>query len=608
MPGDSTIKLTIPRQDLAEYTLFTPAPDAAGDWIRGLPVTNTITSAQLLGQAIAELNRVQLPPELRHDILEELRPSLESAAAKLAKRYLNQPLVMPAEPRQWAELGDRLVTMTCTAYTIVAVEAIKNHDSIQATNPARLTCQALHRALSFAGRKTLQAFQLYRPLQMHGWQVLHQLYSLAESQGLESLPAPEPLSDGDTIKAVYLQCLLLSCCKPNQLRQTDLAVLYRALRSWCNLVELREVDAGAALFIVDLESDQPPLYTALYQEAPGRACRYINTQPLIEHIQRHKEELSGKAGQARDDGLPEHLLDHVIASLGSMSQRNFKRSAADSALRVCLGLSSTHYHVAGRTSFERLLRGNAEVARAGDGSNPFTPSQPGRDVWHDNRSGDGLLHNEWLPGQTVVSDAAYGIDLDDRTRSELLEEVRVDLPIDERFPIYKVALTDASPGGYCLEWTEELPTDVRTGDIVGLREGQGSEWVIAVIRWLSRTGTERTLIGLELLSPRAIPYGALIHRGDGSKTPPMRVLLLPEIKLVGQPSTLMTPRASFRERQRITLASGTETRTVQLQRQIASTASYAQFEFRFIEELGDVLSRSQRGRLDTAFDSLWSNI
>ena len=87
-----------------------------------------------------------------------------------------------------------------------------------------------------------------------------------------------------------------------------------------------------------------------------------------------------------------------------------------------------------------------------------------------------------------------------------------------------------------------------------------------------------------------------------------RVLLLPEIKLVAQAQTLLTPAASFRERQRVTLLSGDGVYTVELLRQIAAGAGFRQFEFRFIQELGDVLAGRLQGHLESPFDSVWSDI
>ncbi len=604
MEDHTTIKLNVPRQDYTGLLLFQPDPGAASKWVQSLPVTNTNSLVQLLGQALNDLNRTQLAPETRYSILEILRPNLDVALSNLSKRFLNQPLVMPEEPRRMAELSDRLLTMSATAYTIVAIEAIQQRDAIRETNPARLTCQAIQRAMVFAGRKVLQNFQLHRPMEIHGWQTLHQLYALAANQRLADLPVPEPLSGGDTITASYLQAMMMGCCKPNQLRQSDLGALYRALQGWSAMAKLDNQRTGNGLFLVDLNSDQPPLYSALYREQPGASCRYINTTALTEHLQALKEELGGKAVSFdKYAGVPADLLDHLITSLGSMSLRNFKRTAANNSLWICVGLSSTHYHVAGQKLFEQLLYSYEEShsSTALGSDNPFLVFRSKGDVWQ-----------KANPGQDYISDVSFdpqqSIKVDATTRAKMLPEDDPELAPSERYPIFKVQMADASPSGYCLEWTGELQGDFRAGDIVGLKEEEHQEWVVAVVRWLSRLENAKTLIGLELLSPRAVSFGARIHQKGGEKASPMRVLLLPEIKLVGQPQTLITPRTGFKERQKVTIGNRVEARAIQLLRHIASTGSFSQFEFRYIKELGDVLAANNSGLASGDYDSLWSNI
>jgi hypothetical protein len=603
MEDQRTIKLKIPRQDFTGAPLFQPTIQAADDWVQSLPVTNTNSLVQLLGQALSDLNRTRISPEVRYSIADLLRPNLDVAVSNLSKRFLNQPLIMPVEPRRMAELSDRLLTLAASCYTIVAIEAIQQRDAIRETNPARLTCEAIHRALLFAGRKVVQNFQLHRPLEVHGWQTLHQLYALADSQRLVDLPVPEPLSGGSTIKATYLQAVIMSCCKPNQLRQSDLAALYRGLQQWSGRVILESKPTGNDLFIVDLDSDQPPLYCALYRETPGALCRYIDTTELTEHLVKLKQSATGNTVDFdKNTSLPVAMLDHLIGSLGSMSLRNFKRTTASSPLWICIGLSSTHYHVAGERLFEQVLYGDGDLpgqaARRTD--NPFMSNRDKFDVWRLANPGD------------YISDVSFqqhqAIDMDATTRAKMLQEDESLLPPHKRYPVFKVQLADASPGGYCLEWAAELPGDIKAGDIVGLKEEEHKEWVIAVIRWISRLANAKTLIGLELLSPRAIAFGASIHQKNGDRSLPMRVLLLPEIKLVGQPQTLITPRTGFKERQKVTIGNCVEARAIQLLRHIASTGSFSQFEFRYTKELSDILADNGAGPPGEEFDSLWSNI
>jgi hypothetical protein len=604
MDTQTTIKLKLPRQDFDGQPLFQPTEAAASDWVKNLPVTNTNVLVTLLMQAISDLNRSKLGPETRFKILGHLLPNLQVALLNLSKRFLNQPLIMPEEPRRMAELSDQLLTLISTGYTIIAVQAIEQRDAIRATNPARLTCEAIHLALVFAGRKILQGFQLHRPMEIHGWKTLHQLYALAERQRLAELPVPQPLSGGDTIEATYLQAILLGCCKANQLRQSDLSALYRGFQQWSPKVNFGSDATGNDLYMIDLDSDQAPVYCALYREEPCTSCRYIDTTPLVKHLTALKDEAEAQAiNFDKHSNVPVNLLEHLITSLGSMSLRNFKRTNSNHTLWICVGFNSTHYHVAGRLTFEQLVCGDEGFATEEERNrtnnrflNPLGPV----DVWQAANPGDYSGDMRIIPNLLV--------DVDASTRARLFQESDDALPVEERYPIFEVQLADSSPGGYCVEWTAELPGDIKAGDIVGLKEDPHNQWVIAVIRWVSRLNNFRTLIGLELLSPRAIAYGATVHHKGAEKPIPTRVLLLPEIKLVAQPQTLLTPRTGFKERQKITLGTSSEARSIQLLRHIASTGSYSQFEFRDIKELGDVLADQKQGHSNGEFDSLWSNI
>jgi hypothetical protein len=603
MEDHTTIKLQLPRQDFTGEPLFEPTTDAATDWVQSLPVTNTNSLVQLLQQALSDLNQTKLIPETRFDIMEVLLPNLLIAVLNLSKRFINQPLIMPEEPRRMADLCDQLLSLGATGYTIVAIETIQQRDEIHRTNPARLTCEAIQRALVFIGRKVLQNFLLHRPMEIRGWQTLHQLYALADNQRLVDLPVPKPLTGGSTIKTTYLQAVMIGCCKANQLRQSELTALYRGFQQWSERVLFSSQGTGNDLFLVDLDSDEAPLYTALYRKTPGPFCRYIDTNALVQHLIELKQEAGGKAiNFDKTSNVPVNLLEHLITCLGSMSLRNFKRTSTENALRICVGLNSTHYHVAGERLFEQLVQRSGESAPESEATadNRFLNPLRQADVWQAANPGDYTGDQKLVPNLLV--------DVDSSTRNRLFQDNDSGLPVAERYPVFTAKLADASPGGYCLEWTSELPGDIKAGDIVGLKEPEHKDWVIAAIRWISRLSNAKTLIGLELLSPRAIAFGASIHRKGEGKTAPMRVLLLPEIKLVGQPQTLITPRTAFKERQKITLGAGAESSSIQLLRHVASTGSFSQFEFCQIKELGDVLATNGRGHAGGEFDSVWSHI
>ncbi|MFK7976260.1 MAG: hypothetical protein AB8C02_08990 [Halioglobus sp.] len=610
MEANSKITLRIPPQDVTDFTLFPLNAHAARGWAQALPVTNTEAVVELIDQALHDLSRVKVGPEVRFEVLEALLPSLNVALTNLSKRFLNQPLIMPSGPQKMADIAARLNTRASTAYTVIAVEAIQNRDSVREINPALLTCQALQRALVYSGRNVLQTFQLFRPLEIHGWRSLHQLYALAEAQGLADLPLPEPRTGPKTIRTTYLQALLLGCCKPNRLRQADLTSLFKLLEDWSEQVLLESAESAEGLFLVDMQSDQPPIYRTLYRKEPSQQCRSINTDNLVARLEQLQSDSSDPETIAQATmQIPQGLLDHLLNSLGEMSLRNFKRSPSIGELRVCIGLRNAHYHVGGEIPFEELVHGKGLFVeeKGRTSSNPFMDEASKSDVWQQANPSD---YSATEYDEEILSDLELdqGIEISAAARAAVMNNEELHTVTDDDYAVYSVTMADASPGGYCLEWNSNMPTDIRSGDIVGLKEEDNENWVIAVIRWFGRFHEEKTLIGLELLSPRATALGASVQQKTSEPTPPIRVLQLPEIKLVGQPDTLITPRAGFREGQKVNLYAHNQQYSVQLLRVLSATGTFAQFEYKRIKSLEDLLSKDEDVKLGADYDSLWSNI
>jgi hypothetical protein len=94
------IKLRIPRQDLEDFSAFGLSGVEATRWADSLPTVNAGQTAQTLRTAISELNRVEIPADVRFDILEALRPKVHLALSNLSRYYLNQPVVLPDAPRK----------------------------------------------------------------------------------------------------------------------------------------------------------------------------------------------------------------------------------------------------------------------------------------------------------------------------------------------------------------------------------------------------------------------------------------------------------------------------------------------------------------------------
>ncbi len=595
MSTNEPIKLRIPRQDLSEFVMFGLTPEQATSWAETLPMANPAQVAQQLRAAIGDLNRVDLKPDMRFDILEALRPTLHSALQTLSKYYLNQPIVLPEEPRKAAKLTQTLYEQVTTAYTIVAIQTIQRRQQLSGTNPAKLVCMALHRAITTASMKMLVAYQLYQPVEINAWIELHQLFLLAERQKLSSQLVTDEIAGDGSITDTYLRVLLLGSCKPNQLRQRDLSGVFKGLREWVKHTELSETSDKEGLFLVDFSSDHPPIYTSLYSEIPGTNCRVIDTDDLVSHLTQLRQETGDQSIVFdKDNVVSPNVLEHVITSWGVMSKRNFARAPAQEKLWVSVGLSNTHFYVSGGVNFESLVSSQYAhlLDNRGDAELKTDDAIEEKELWDRVFEGKG----DELPLEQVefhIREAGHPANTDTK----------------ERHPVFPVRMSNVSPGGYCLEWSADIPSHIKTGDAIAVREADSSTWSIAVIRWVSQLKDQTTLLGVELLSPRATPYGARVQHKTGEDGDLMRALLLPEIKLVGQPNTLVTPRVGFKERQKVTLIRGGQESYIQLFKKVSSTAAYNQFEFRYIQQLDDVATRDNKAdAIDTQYESFWNHL
>jgi hypothetical protein len=600
--------LRLPQQDLERCSYFDSTPEAATAWAEDLPLGSPVRAGSNLRSALSELNRVPLPPEARFRLLEILRDPTHSVIAALNRSCLNQPIILDEDSQIQSDLVRDLCALIGAGYTLAAIHTIQGSESIEDVNPARLACESLHRAVVYTGERVYHSYLLYQPMELNCWASLHQLYALSERQQLAKLPVKDPVRNCESsIVQEYLAPLLLACSKPNQLRQHDIAGAFRAFQTWRDLAKLQDPELGEGLFAVDMNSDQPPVFAELLVRRGSAQFRYINTAALIKHL----EELKFSRGSSglrviefdRHTRLDTNLLEHMIKALGEISQRNFARQNSRLTLHIASGLSNVHYFVAGEKTLQEVVQGDNYDPTADDNLvNPFLVTPRHGDKWQSANPEEDFEEHD--------SDEATSlpVEAEKLLRSAEAQDEQARDPV--RHVVYSVRTTNTSPGGYCVEWTDP-PGSIHIGDVVCVREAEQehADWTIAVIRWVSQVKHAPTLLGLELLSPRGTAYGAQVKMSSGQLSRPIRVLLLPEIPLVGQTHTLIVPRMVFREGQRINITRFEDAFLVKLKRQVASTGYFSQMDFEYVRQLDDdVESSSGEDRSTKSFSSIWTEI
>lgn len=614
------------------------------EWLADLPVANLGNTTRALYDAIDEFARLQTTAQLRFELIEHTRAVIYFALEGLEKHYLNQPILLPSQPRKVANLAHALRYRLMTVYIAVALQCKEKMHGFRLNKPTQLMAQAIHRAISEASQILIQCCQLYRPLPAGFWADIHQLYLLAENHKLLDIQVSDPqvhlpseLAQSETYKSnismLYRRALLLGCVKANQLRQDDIRIIDRALRNWANLVDLTVIaEKNDKVFIVDPDQDNPPIYRKFYKGQLGKDCHCLDTTVLISHLRAQAD----PDLQNEDSGVSTNLLNHLIVAWGVLSDRTFMRLEAQDRLALCIGLSTAHFYLSNGISFNEM------VGRLGSGdslklvqdegkvvSSQFQEKQSQQqigDVWSE-------IYKPIEDDISTISEPNASISLEsidyhvnaankkqagaDRNGSKDSSagssggNNSSDAEEQDKYQNFQVQMVNMSPGGYCLEWPQDAPNQLKTGEIIGIKETHHANWSVGAIRWVRQDSDGGVKIGVELLSPTALPCAARVVQKAGERSDYMRVLLLPEIKPIGLPMTLLTPMISFKEGQKIQLLHEGIQTTVQLDHEKANSGSYHQFEFSELTQIGDNGQHNTQGfhnEAEDGFDSVWKSL
>jgi hypothetical protein len=112
------------------------------------------------------------------------------------------------------------------------------------------------------------------------------------------------------------------------------------------------------------------------------------------------------------------------------------------------------------------------------------------------------------------------------------------------------------------------------------------------------------------LAPSAAPCGVRLIQKIGNSSEYLRGLLLPEISVVNQAATLITPRLPFQSGSRISLLHDGREDQGTLSRKISATGSVSQFELKLQSASVTPASGNppEAGTSEDEFDSLWPSL
>jgi hypothetical protein len=138
-------------------------------------------------------------------------------------------------------------------------------------------------------------------------------------------------------------------------------------------------------------------------------------------------------------------------------------------------------------------------------------------------------------------------------RTAVPPEPRAAGPSAPAWPLSRLQLTDAAPGGFGLICRGDAPEGLHTGELVGIREGDDPQWSVGVIRWCANSAVESRL-GAALLVNHGISGGgrtlsAGVRQGSGLQWEP--AILRPAVEALGEAPVLVTRPGLFEPAQKL---------------------------------------------------------
>ncbi|WP_273204888.1 GTPase [Marinobacter subterrani] len=593
-------ELRVPEQKTASLSFCDTTPKAFRAWIDQLPMANIGEVSRQLYHAAIELNHLFVAPQQRMQFLELIREKIHFVCSELARHYLGRAVALPEKQRKIANLSQALQLHLAGGYKLCVLEFI---DTGGPDKNQRQIANAIHRAISELAATILRSHQLYCPSPAQSWLECHRLFRFAYRNKLSTVQVEDDSLQHRRTSSVadsYKRILLLGCARPNQLRQSELLQVYELLESWTDHTVCGPDIGDDSLFVVNMERDNPPCYRSLLDQKPGDESFGFDTRDLAarlsEALHARRENAESNHHLSVPAKVSDTLLTHLNQALGILAKRNFNRIASQGSLEVCVGLTAAHYFIAGEKTFTEFVNGNDNGHQ--DEENLFVrAARQKQDAWsgaHDAGPSDDRLLAADAP---INFRGSYG-------------NSQAPSADNNRPKSHQSLLINTSPGGYCVAWESNVPPSLQAGEVLGVREQRTHPWSVAVVRWIRQIKHQGTQVGIELLAPSAAPCGVRLIQKIGNSSEYLRGLLLPEISVVNQSATLITPRLPFQSGSRISLLHDGREDQGQLSRKVSSTGSVSQFELKLqnTAALNTATPAPSSGASEDEFDSLWPSL
>lgn len=524
----------LPPQDQRNLSYSSHQPKAFRDWVESLPVVNVGETAKMLYQGVQELCHLKASAAHRLQLLELIRPKIHYTADSLKQHYAHQPILLSAKSRKIASLCQALQKHLAIGYKVCLIDALDG--GFLGTAKEHIPT-AMHRFLSELVFILLRCYQLYHPAIPMLWYEIHLIYALAEERALLDHCLDDAEVDGQrahSISDLYKKAVIIATCKPNQLQADDLENIFYGSNNWSNLAAITQDPARGGLFAVALNTDAPPSYVKDLQEQHHH-IRYIDVRNIIKHLQNNHSStqqfkgLKAEFRAAERAHISADLSRHLVTVLSRASKRANERIPQSGPVEASIGMNSCYDHLCNVQDFQS--------------------------------------NNQNMP---APEDEHEMIDMDAALKRQMNHSRR-----DRQLERFGCILVNVSARGVCLAWNQQLPMQLKNGELVMLRQQDQNDWLLGSIQWTRHFHGEGVRTGIMLFAPNmaAVEVKHLRQSSDGGEWLPS--ILLPPLEIGAKPS-LITANGGFKEGSQVLLQYHGE-HTVVLEEVIRQSAAFVEY-------------------------------
>lgn len=453
-------------------------PKHVSAWLKRLPMSNPLQAAEELTDYLATANRAKMGHDVRARMVESIDPVVDETVTALREQYVSAPLPLAPRLRPNPELARRLLLEHATAYKILILSWLGQTFHLSKKPLPRY----LQRLLLCLERLLEISFETHDNVPAGVWIDLHQTYNYALRSGLANA-IPEDSKAMLSVEQIYKGILLMALADPYRFPQIELPWAKDIIARFSNLAEIfpaEESRGHAGIFVIEVNTDAPPKPLAWEQHPTDpRWDLMLNTTELVKHLAMLSTHVKAKEDPEKL-GLPTAARDPEYAVM----MRRLKLSWGASILR--------------QSQRRRYQRGKEfEV-------------------------GFGLRSVYQLIGPVGG------------------ERQLVSAPGDPPPMVMRCTTVDDSMGGLALRKSGTISAQVRVGDLVGVRQDNGS-WSVGLVRWFRVPKENELFFGIQLLAPKA--HSVHVRRNDTGKQYPS--LLLQASPTLKQSAMLLAPPGSI---------------------------------------------------------------